>query len=82
VRSARAQQLTRAEHAAQSTGRRCREALEAVINATPAGCPEHRLYAPLAEHLTREHFAQLMRALVAAKRVTRRGKRYLPASAP
>lgn len=62
------------------TQRRVAEAIIAVVNETPAGAPAERLYAPLTEYLNRDDFEMMMRALTAAKRISRRGDRYYPSN--
>jgi hypothetical protein len=61
------------------TAQRCAQAITAVVHDVPTGCPERRLYEPLREFITRDYFDAMMRGLVAAERITRRGNRYFPA---
>ena len=71
--------MTREDRNALITGQRCAQAITAVGNDAPTGCPERRLYEPLREFITRDYFDAMMRGLVAAERITRRGNRYFPA---
>jgi len=73
--------MTREDRNALITGQRCAHAITAVVNDAPTGCPERRLYEPLREFITRDYFDAMMRGLVAAERITRRGNRYFPATA-
>ena len=73
--------MTREDRNALITGQRCAQAITAVVNGAPTGCPERRLYEPLREFITRDYFDAMMRGLVAAERITRRGNRYFPATA-
>jgi hypothetical protein len=73
--------MSREQRNALINARRVAEAVIAVVNDTPGGAPGELLYAPLASYLSREDFEMMMRALVAAKRITRKGERYYPASA-
>jgi hypothetical protein len=43
---------------------------------TPAGAPSGKLYAPLAAYLSVDQIETMMRGLVAAERIRRRGDRY------
>jgi hypothetical protein len=71
--------MTREDRNALITGQRCAQAITAVVNDVPTGCPERRLYEPLREFITRDYFDAMMRGLVAAEQITRRGNRYFPA---
>lgn len=71
--------MTREQRNALLTGMRVAEAVTAVVNQTAAGAPGELLYAAVREHLDRADFERIMRALVEARRVTKRGDRYFPA---
>lgn len=71
--------MTREQRNALLTGMRVAEAVTAVVNQTPAGAPGELLYAAVREHLGRAEFDRMMRALVEARRVGKRGDRYFPA---
>jgi hypothetical protein len=66
---------------AQLTRRNIAEAIIAVVNATPKGAAPDRLYEPLKEHLARVEFDTLMRSLVYAERIAKRGSRFYPTPA-
>jgi len=45
--------MTREDRNALITGQRCAQAITAVVNDAPTGCPERRLYEPLREFIHR-----------------------------
>jgi hypothetical protein len=49
-----------------------------ICNETPTGAAGGTLYAALTAYLGLDQFEAMMRALVAAKRISRRGDRYFP----
>jgi hypothetical protein len=71
--------LSRDARNAMLTARRVTEAVIAVLNQTPQGATADAIYAALTEHLTRADFDAMMRLLVEAERISRRGDRYFPA---
>jgi hypothetical protein len=71
--------MTRADRNALITGQRCAQAITAVVNETPAGAEGPVLYTALMAYISVDHFEAMMRGLVAAERISRRGNRYFPA---
>jgi hypothetical protein len=60
------------------TAQRVTEAVTAVVDETPTGAAGGTLYAALTAYLGLHQFEAMMRALVAAERISRRGDRYFP----
>jgi hypothetical protein len=75
-----ARHMTREDRNALITARRVALAVTAVVNETPTGAPCGTLYAALMAYLTVDQFEAMMRALVAAERISHRGDRYFPQS--
>ena len=71
--------MSREDRDALITAQRVAVAVTAVVNETPAGAPSGKLYAPLMAYLSIDQFEAMMRGLVAAERISRRGDRYFPA---
>lgn len=74
--------MSREQRNALITLQRITEAVIAVVNDTPGGARGDLLYAPLSVHLSHAGFETMMRALVEAQRISRRGDRYFPHSQP
>jgi hypothetical protein len=60
--------------------RRVAEAITATINETPHGAPGGVMYAAVMQHLSLDRFEAIMRVLVEAGRLTKRGNLYFPAA--
>ena len=58
--------------------KRIANAVIEVVNETPSGAPGGYLYAALMQYLSLAEFESLMRVLVEAGRITRRGDLYFP----
>jgi hypothetical protein len=71
--------MTREDRNALITARRVALAVTMVVNETPTGAPGGTLYAALLAYLTVDQFEAMMRPLVAAERISRRGDVYFPA---
>jgi hypothetical protein len=71
-------EMTREQRDALITRQRVADAVIATVNGTPQGAPGDRIYAALSEYLRRDEFETMMRVLVEAERITKRGDRYLP----
>jgi hypothetical protein len=56
-------------------------AVIATVNETPTSAPGVAMYAALMQWISHDQFEAMMRALVAAKRITRQGDLYFPARA-
>jgi hypothetical protein len=75
----RARRMTREDRTALITAHRVALAVTAVVNETPTGAAGGALYAALTAYISVEQFGAMMRGLVAAERISRRGDRYFPA---
>ena len=74
-----ARRMTLEDRCALITARRVALAVTMVVNETPTGAPSGALYAALMAYLSVDQFEAMMRALVAAERISRRGDVYFPA---
>jgi hypothetical protein len=75
-----ARHMTREDRNALITAQRVALAVTSVVNDTPTGAPSGTLYAALMAYLSVDQFEAMMRALVAAERISRRGDRYFPSA--
>ncbi len=73
-----ARRMTREDRYALIIVKRIAEAVTAVVNETPAGATGSVLYTALMAYISVDQFETMMRALVAAERIARRGDRYFP----
>jgi len=71
--------MTREDRNALITAHRLALAVTAVVNETPTGAAGGVLYAALMAYISVDQFEAMMRGLVAAERISRRGDRYFPA---
>jgi hypothetical protein len=60
------------------TLRHIADAVVAVVTETPGGAPGGHLYAALMQYLSLDQFEAMMRVLVAAERIAKRGDCYYP----
>jgi hypothetical protein len=58
--------------------RRIADAITAVVNEMPDGAPAGPMYAAVMQHLSLDQFEAIMRVLVEAGRITKRGDCYYP----
>jgi hypothetical protein len=69
---------TREQLDALLTLRRIAEAITATVNENPLGAPRGVMYAAVMAHLSLDQFEAIMRVLVEAGRITKRGDCYFP----
>jgi hypothetical protein len=70
----------REQHDALLVLRRIADAIIAVVNETPHGAPGGVMYAAVMEYMSITQFQTMMRVLVEAGRITKRGNLYFPAA--
>jgi hypothetical protein len=72
-------QISREQRTALLIAQRIAEAVIATVNEMPNGAPSGPIYAVLMPHMSLSQYETLMRTLVEAQRIARRGDLYFPA---
>jgi hypothetical protein len=72
--------MSRDQLVAVETVRRVYQAVIDTVNETPQGAPGGPMYAALMQYMTLDQFTGMMDSLIYAKRITRRGDFYFPAT--